>query len=184
MPPRPRDKATLGTFVSELFAQLFSARSPIDAARCCSYNGSLGLLLLAGAVVLRLSGPSDELGGFTLTLLVLASLVLLAAFVVPATRPRYVPALLAVHGVVVLGLTAGFALACARWALDSPESHSFRYLPGLIVLGGTYAGALWADFGPPRAHPRPWRLAGFVVGVALEIAVAALVVAALLRAPG
>ncbi len=182
MPPRQVEKTPLATFVFDLFAQLFSAGARIDAARCCSYNGFLGLLLLAGALALRLSGPPDVLGGPGFTLVIASSVVLLAALVVPATRPRLVPVLLATQGVVVVALTAGFALACARWALGStPESRTFRYLPGLIVLGGTYGAALWADFGPARMRPRPWRLAGFIAGVALDTAVAVLVVGAMLR---
>jgi hypothetical protein len=37
------------------------------------------------------------------------------------------------------------------------------------------------DFGPARARPRPWHLAGFIAGVALEAVVAALVVGVVLR---
>jgi hypothetical protein len=181
VPPRRLDKTPLGAFVFDLFAQLFSAGARIDAPRCCSYNGFLGLLLLGGALALRLSEPPDVLGERGFTLVIASSVVLLAALVVPATRPRLVPTLLATQGLVVAALTAGFALACARWALGSPESHTFRYLPGLIVLGGTYGAALWADFGPGRLRPRPWRLAGFIAGVALEAAVAVLVVRAMLR---
>jgi hypothetical protein len=174
-------KTPLATFVFDLFAQLFSAGARIDAARCCSYNGFLGLLLLGGALALRLSGPPDVLGEGGFVFVIASSVVLLAALVVPAARPRFVPALLATQGGVIVALTAGFALACASWALGTPESHSFRYLPGLIILGGTYGAALWADFGPPRTHARPWRLGGFIAGVALEAAVAVLVVGAMLR---
>jgi hypothetical protein len=48
-------------------------------------------------------------------------------------------------------------------------------------VGATYGAALFADFGPARARPRPWRLAGFITGSALEIVVAVLVVGAVLR---
>ena len=45
----------------------------------------------------------------------------------------------------------------------------------------TYGATLWADSGRPIARPRRWRLAGFVAGIVLELLVAALLVAALLR---
>jgi hypothetical protein len=48
-------------------------------------------------------------------------------------------------------------------------------------VGTTYGATLWADFGPPRARPRPWRLSGFLAGVALEVVVAAMLLSALLR---
>jgi hypothetical protein len=179
--PRDDRNAPLGSFLRDLFAQLFSAGARIDSARCCAYSAFLGLLLLIGALALRLAGPSDPLGGLGFMVVVTSAVVLLAALVVPVVRPRLVPTLLAVQGVVIVALSAGFALACAVWALGTPATGSFRYLPGVIVVGVTYGAALWADFGPARAHPRPWRLAGFIAGVALEAAVAALVVGVVLR---
>jgi hypothetical protein len=165
----------------DLFAQVFSDGARIDARRCCSYNGFLGLLIFVGALALRLSGPPDPLGGRGLALVVASAVVLLPALVVPLIRPPLVPALLAAQGVVVVALTVGLALACAAWALGTPATNTFRYLPGLIVVGTTYGSALWADFGPARARPRPWRLAGLIAGIAIEGVVATLVVAALLR---
>jgi hypothetical protein len=178
VPPR---RAPSASFLLDLFAQLFTARSRIDAGRCCAYNGFLGLLLLGGALALRLAGPPDLLGGGGFALVVASAAVLIAAFVVPVTRPRLVPALLAAQGLVIVTLTVGFALACTAWALASPATGAFKYLPGLIVVGTTYGAALWADFGPARARPRRWRLAGFITGTALEMVVAALVVRAVLR---
>lgn len=138
MPPR---RAPSTSFLLDLFAQLFSARARIDAGRCCAYNGFLGLLLLGGALALRLSGPPDPLGGGGFALVVASSVILLAALVVPVTRPGLIPALLAAEGLVIVTLTVGFALACARWALATPATGSFRYLPGLIVVGATYGAA-------------------------------------------
>lgn len=177
---QPR-RAPSASFLRDLFAQLFSARARIDARRCGAYNGFLGLLLLGGALALRLSGPPDPLGGGGFALVVASAVVLLAALVVPVTRPGLVPTLLVAQGLVIVTLTVAFALACARWALATPATGSFRYLPGLIVVGTTYGAALCADFGPTRARPRPWRLAGFITGSALEMVVAALVVGAVLR---
>lgn len=181
MPPRDDRNTPAASFLADLFAQLFSAAARIDAGRCCAYNSFLGLLLLGGAFVLRLSGPPDLLGRFGFAFVVASAAVLLAALIVPVTRPRLVPALLAAQGAVVIALTVGFALACAAWALGRPSTRAFRYLPGLIVVGATYGAALCADFGPARARPRPWRLVGFIAGIALEVVVAALVVGAVLR---
>jgi hypothetical protein len=169
------------SFTTDLIAQLFSDRARFAAERCSAYNGFLGLLLLAGAFALRLSGPPDRLGDLGFALVVASAVALLAAYVVPATRPRLVPLLLAAHGALIVALTAAFALACAAWALATPVAGSFRYLPGLIVVGTTYGAALWADFGPRRARPRPWRLAGFLAGVAIEGVVAVLVARAMFR---
>ncbi len=162
-------------------AQVFSDLPRIDAARCCSYNGFLGLLILGGAFALRLSGPSDPLGGLGFALAVVSAVILIAGLVVPLARPLLIPTLLAVQGVVIVLVTLGFGLACAAWALGIRETHGFHYLPGLVVVGSTYGVALWADFGPPRERPRPWRLAGFLAGIVLEGAVAVLLAASLLR---
>jgi hypothetical protein len=163
----------------DLLAQLFADGARIDASRWCGYDGLLGLVLLGGALALRLSGPPDLLGGLGFVLVVACSAVLIAALVVPLIRPRLVPALLAMHGVVIVALTLGFAGACAAWALGEPESRAFRYLPGPIVVGLTSGAALWADFGPARARARRWRLAGALVGLALEAVVAVVVAPAM-----
>lgn len=169
------------SFLRDLLAQLFSDGARIDAARWCGYNGFFGLVLLGGALALRLSGPPDPLGGRGFVFVVACAVVLLAALVVPLLRPRLVPALLAAQGVVIIALTLGFAGACAAWALGEPEARAFRYLPGPIVVGLTSGAALWADFGPARARARRWRLAGFIAGIALEAVVAVVVVGAVLR---
>ena len=153
-----------------------------DAARCCSYNGFLGLVLLGGALALRFAGPPDPLGTVGFGFVVMSAVVLTAAFVVPLTRPRLVPALLVTQGVVILALTLGFAAACVAWAFGSLQTHSFGYLPGLIAIGSTYGATLCANFGRPHARPRSWRLIGFIAGGVLEVLVAALLLAALLRA--
>jgi hypothetical protein len=169
------------SFLTELIAQVFSDRARIDAERYCSYNGFLGLLLLGSACALRLSTPPRVLGAPSFAFVVASALVLIAALVVPLLRPGLVPALLAVQGVVIVALTFGFALACAAWAIGTPATHAFGYLPGIIALGATYGAALWADYGPPRARPRPWRLAGLIAGAVLEVLVGALLLAAQLR---
>lgn len=174
------DRAPLA-FLSDLFAQLFSDGARIDAERYCKYDGVLGLLLLAGAVVTRSSGPPDPLGAGGFALVVASGATLVLGLVVSALRPRWVPALLALHGALVLALTLGLAVACAFWALGPSETRAFRYLPGLIVVGTTYGAALWADHGPARARPRAWRFAGFVAGLVLEVAVGVMVVAVLVR---
>jgi len=181
VPPRAAGNAPQTSFLNALIGQIFSDRTRIDAARCCSYNGRLGVVLLGGSLALHFSAPPDLLGGPGFVLVVAGALVLLAALVVPVTRPQLVPAMLAAQGLIIVALTFGFALACAAWAIGTPETHAFRYLPGLIGVGATYGAALWANFGPPRARPRPWRLAGFIAGIVLELVVAALLVAALLR---
>ena len=169
------------SFMTDLIAQVFSDRAHIDAGRYCSYNGFLGLLLLGGAFALRLSGPPGALGGPGSAFVFASALVLSAALFVPPLRPGLVPALLAVQGVVIVAVTLAFALACAACAIGTPAIHAFRYMPGIIGVGATYGAALWADFGPPRARPRPWRLAGFIAGVVLEVVVGALLLVALLR---
>jgi hypothetical protein len=168
--------------VNDLIAQVFSDRVRFDAARCCSCNGFLGLVLLGGAFVLRFAGPPDPLGTVGFAFVVASALLLIAALVVPLLRPRLVPKLLAAQGVLILALAFAFACACAAWAIAPAKTHhTFGYLPGLIAIGSTYGATLWADFGRPIARPRRFRLAGFVAGIVLELLVAALLVAALLR---
>src|SRR4051812_2814605 len=134
--------------LSDLIAQLFSDRVRFDAARCCSYNGFFGLVLLGGALVLRFAGPPDPLGTVGFAFVVASALLLIAALVVPLLRPRLVPQLLAAQGIVILALAC--ACACAAWAIGSAQTHhTFRYLPGLIAVGSTYGATLWADFGRP-----------------------------------
>lgn len=169
-------------FLSDLFAQVFSDGARLDAERYCTYNGWLGLLLLAGAFILRFSGPPDPLGVGGFVLAVAGAVALLAALVVRSTAPRFVPTVLAMQGVVIVALTLAFALNSVFWALGSTATRAFRYLPGLLLVGATYGSALWADQGPARARPRPWRLAGFLAGLALEAVVGAFVVRALLGA--
>lgn len=179
-PPKQRD-VPRASFSSDLLAGVFSDRVRFDAARCCSYNGFLGLVLLAGTFVTRFAGPPDPLGTLGFGLVFASALVLIAAFVVPLTRPRLVLALLAAQGVVILALSLGLALGAAAWSVGKLEAHSFKYLPGPIAVGTTYGATLWADFGRPRARPRRLRLAGFVLGVVLEVSIAGLLIAKLLR---
>jgi len=169
------------SFLRDLFAQLWSDRPRIDAGRWCATNAFIGAILLGGAMALRFSGPPNLLGARGQAVVVASAGALLLAALLPLVRPGLVPALLAVDGLIVAGLTVGFAIACVAWARTSAGTRSFRYLPGLITAGSTYGAALWADFGPARAHPRPWRLAGFLVGLALEAVFGALVIAAALR---
>jgi hypothetical protein len=176
-----RGVAPRASFLNDLLTQVFSDRSRIDAERYCSYNGFLGLLLLAGGLALRVSGPPNPRGNFGFAIIMSSAVALIAAFIVPLARPGFVPRLLALQGLLILGLTLGFALACGAWALGHFETRSFGYLPGLITVGTMYGSAQWADFGPPRARPRPWRLAGFIMGVVLDALVAALLLASMLR---
>jgi hypothetical protein len=175
----PSNNLPRSSLVPDLFGQVFSERSRIDAGRYCAYNGFLGVLLLGGAIVLRVSAPPELLGQAGFVLVVVSAVVLLSSLIVPLARPRSVPPLLAVQGALVVVLTLAFAAACARWATRTAH-HSFRYLPGLIVAGTTYGAAQWAEFGPSRARPRPWRVAGFVAGVVFEAVVAALILPTLL----
>lgn len=138
------------------------------------------MLLVAGAFVLRGSAPPDRLGQSGFALLIASGTVLLAGLVVPLARSRLMPRVLATQGAMVVVITTALAISCVRWATDKPGEHSFRYLPGLIIVGMTYGTAQWAEFGWHRSRPRPWRLAGLVLGVALEAIVAAFVVGALL----
>lgn len=181
MPWRQDRPAPRASFLNDLIAQVFSDRVRFDVARCCSYNGFFGLVLLGGACALRLAGPPDPLGAVGFGFVVASALVLLSALVVPLMRPRLVSTLLVVQGALILALTLGFAFACAAWAIGSVETHSFRYLPGLIAVGTTYGATLCADFGRPGARPRRWRVAGFITGIVLEMLVAVLLLAGLLR---
>lgn len=167
-------------FLRELFAQVFSDGARIEARRYVAYDGLLGALVLAGAVVLWGSGAAVPLGGLGFGVVFGAGLVLAAPWVVGRARPGVVAPLLAAHGAVVAALALGLGWACGSWALAPRAEGSFRYLPGLLLVGMTYGGALWADFGPWRGRPRPWRLAGFVAGLALEGVVAVLVIRALI----
>lgn len=173
--------APRASFLNDLLTQIFSDRARIDAARYCSYNGFLGLLLLAGGLALQRSGSPNPLGNFGFVVVVGSAIALIAALIVPPLRPRLVPRLLALQGLIILGLTLAFAVACGAWALGFFATHSFHYLPGVITVATMYGAAQWADFGPPRARPRAWRLAGFILGVVLDAVVAALLVASMLR---
>ena len=170
------------SFLRDLFAQLWSDHPRIDAGPWCAYNAFFGTILLGGALVLRLSGSPDLLGTTALGVIVAAAVALIAAAILPLVRPPLVRPLLAVDGLLVIALTGAFAVTCVGWARETGTTRSFRYLPGLITAGATYGAALWADFGTARAHARRWRLAGFVLGLALDAVVSVLVIAAALRA--
>jgi hypothetical protein len=170
------------SFLRDLFAQLGSDGARIDAGRWCASNGFLGAILFGGAMALRFSGPPDLLGARGLAVVLASAGALLLAALIPLVRPGLVPAWLVLDGVLVLALTVAFMIVCVDWARTSAPSRSFRYLPGLITTGVTYGAAQLADFGPGRANPRPWRLAGFWVGAALDAVVGAAVIAARLRA--
>ncbi len=170
-----------GPFLKDLFGQVASNRPRIDAVRWCAYNAFVGTILLGGALVLRLSGPPDPLGPRAFVLVAASALCLILAAIVPLLRPGLVSAVLAADGVLVIALTFAFAFACLRWARHPAPMRSFRYLPGLIATGVTYGAALWADFGPVRAHARRWRQAGFVLGAVLDGVVGVFVIAAALR---
>jgi len=170
--------AARSSVLKDLFGQLASDTPRIDAGRWCAHNAFVGMILFGGALVLRFSGGTDLLGTHSFALVLAAASALLVAAIVPLARPAMVPLVLALDGVLIVALTVAFALACVWWTRQPAPRPSFGYLPGLITTGATYGAALWADFGPSRAHPRRWRLAGFVVGVALDATVAALVIAA------
>lgn len=148
------------SFLRDLFRQLASSAPRIDVGRWCAHNAFLGTILLGGALVLRFSAPPDVLGARGFAFVVASAGALLAAAVLPLVRPTLVPALLAADGLLVIALTVAFSITTAM----------------------TYGSALWADFGPDRAHARPWRRAGFILGIALEAVVGALVIAAAMRA--
>lgn len=171
-----------GSFLKDLFGQVAAEHPRIDAGRWCAYNAFVGTILLGGALVLRLSGPPDPLGPRAFVLVATSALGLILAAIVPLLRPGLVPAVLAADGVLVIALTLAFAFACLYWARHAAPLRSFRYLPGLIATGTTYGAALWADFGPVRAHARRWRQSGFVVGVMLDAIIGVFVIAAALRA--
>ncbi len=172
-------RSTSPSFARDLLAQVFSDKSHIDAGRYCAYNGFLGVIILGAAIVLEVSGSPPALGIWGVALVALSGMALMTALVMPLAWPGRVPKLLAVHGALVLVLTAAFAISCARWALLASPRPSFRYLPGLIVVGVTYGTAQWAEI---RSHGRrAWRFRGFVAGVVAETVVAALVLFAALR---
>jgi len=169
------------SFLKDLFGQLASDTPRIDAGRWCAHNAFVGTILVGGAFVLRFSGPPDPLGARGFALVLGAGIALFVAAIVPLVRSALVPAVLAADGLVVIVLTLAFAIACVSWTREAAPRGSFRYLPGVVTTAATYGGALWADFGPRRAHPRRWRLAAFVLGVGLDAVVGLLVLGAVLR---
>jgi hypothetical protein len=173
--------AARSSFLKDLFGQLASDVPRIDAGRWCAHNAFVGMILIGGAFVLRFSGPPHQLGPRGFALVLGAGIALVAAAIVPLVRPALVPAVLAADGLVVLALTAAFAVACLSWTRETAPRGSFRYLPGFITTAATYGGALWADFGPSRARPRRWRLAGLVLGIALDAVVGVMVIGVVLR---
>jgi hypothetical protein len=168
-------------FLKDLFGQLWSDRPRIDAGRWCAHNAFVGMILIGGAFVLRFSGPPEQLGPRGFALVLSAGIALFVAAIAPLVQPALVRAVLAADGLVVIALTAAFAVACVSWTRETSPRGSFRYLPGFITTAATYGGALWADFGLSRAHPQRWRLAGFVLGVALDAVIGVLVIGAVLR---
>lgn len=179
MAPRRTSKSQLARFVGDLFARVFSDGARLDPGRCCAYNAFLGFLLVGGVAALRLSAPPYLLGTTASVLVGASGAFLFGALIVPYAWPRGVSILLAAQGALIVSLVFGFSVACAVWALHS-STQTFRYLPGLIVVGATYGGTLWADFGPCR-KARLWRFAAFVLGVVVELIVATLVALTLLR---
>lgn len=175
-------KTDRASFLTDLFRQATAGEPRIDAGRWCAHNAFVGTILLGGGLVLRVAGPPDPLGAAGFAFLIATSVALIAAAIVPLVRPGLVQVVLALDGVLVTVLTVAFAAACMRWGLEASATRSFRYLPGLITTAATYGASQWADFGPVRAHARRWRLAGFLTGVALDLVVAVVVIAAAIRA--
>jgi hypothetical protein len=157
-----------GAWARELLRQVFSDESLIPAGRYCAYNAFLGLIVLGFAIAFSVDPPPGHDTRVVLALPGVVGLCLLAGIPVTLLRPGAALRLLAVHGALIVLLTVWFLGTSVRSTFGSPAT-SFRYFPGLVLLGFSYGMLQVAQFGPWPRQARMLRLAGFVVGVAGEV---------------
>jgi hypothetical protein len=154
-----------------LFARVFSDQERIDAGRYCAYNAFIGLILLLAALLLWVE--PDRLSEVGVPLCGTAGLILVSGVVLALKRPAAMFRLLAFHGVLIVLLACVFLGDGVRLALAAKPLVNFKYFPGPFLVAVTYGMLQTAAFGPWPKQARGVRIAGFVTGVAGEIAMAA-----------
>jgi hypothetical protein len=155
--------------VTELFAQVFSAREIISPGRYCAYNAFAGVILLAAAILVGIEpGLGTATGAGALGSV---AVVMLSAIPVALFRPLAVPALLVLQGSLFILLGLALAADSVRWALFAPPFRPFRYAPGLALVMVTYGALQTAGFGPWAGRARSLRIAGLIAGILCELLV-------------
>lgn len=164
-----------------LFKQVFSDKHLITPKQYATYNGILGLALLALAAI-PLTRPEP---GSLVSAAILGGSGLFASGggLVMLLRRTPLPGLLAAHGVCVALVGLFLSIHSLAWSVHAPSLDRFRYAPGLTLILVMYGMLQLAAFGPvPRVHAGRLRLAGLLAGIACELAVAICLLVLALRA--
>jgi hypothetical protein len=163
-----------GGWARELLREVFADQPGIPPGRYCAYNAFVGLILVAFAVVLWVDPRPGRDSPADVGFIGVVGVILLSGIAVALWRPAATSWLLAVHGALIVLLTLWLLGTGIRAALTSPLT-SFRYLPGPVLIGMSYGMLQVAQFGPWRRQSKGLRRAGFVAGIAGEVAFAACV---------
>ncbi len=171
---RPPPRGLLG-WVGQVFQQVYSDRQLIPPGRYMAYNAFIGILLVA---VASLVVVEPRLGsGRTATGLGAAGILLLAGIPVALLRSSIATRVLALHGAVLGGLAVALTGGSIRWALRAPAHAPFRYAPGAALVLLVYGMLQIAAFGPWPDRARRIRMAGLILGLGCELAVAGFLIA-------
>jgi hypothetical protein len=168
------------TRLRDLVAQVFSDREIVTAGTYCAYNAFVGLILVLVAVLFWVT-PTHRYAAVAGPLCGVVGLILIAGAPLAFVRPRATVRLLAVHGALIFLVAVWFFAETMKAALSPAPLISFKYIPGPLLVAVTYGTLQLATFGPWPSQARRLRLAGFFLGLAAEVALAAALLARLGR---
>ena len=171
---RPAPRGLLG-WVGQVFQQVYSDRQLIPPGRYAACNAFIGLILLgvAAMVVMEPGLGSSR----TAASVGAAGVLLLAGIPVVLLRPSIATRVLALHGAVLGGLAVALTAGSVRWALRAPPHTPFRYVPGAALVLLVYGMLQIAAFGPWRERAKRLRMAGLILGLGCELAIAGFMIA-------
>ena len=145
------------------------------------YNGFIGLILLVVAALIFVQPRIATTAHAAVCGAV--GLALLAGPLLARSRPAMLPRLLALDGVLLIGLAVLLAGDSVVWALRAPAPSPFRYAPGMVLVPVVYGALQLADPGNGSdaivLRRKLFRRAGLIAGVIGEVTVA---IALLVRA--
>ena len=168
---------------AQLWAQLWSDRSLIPPARYCVYDAFVGVIALALAVMVLVE-PGR---GTTAHVVVYGAMgiTLLGGPLLALRRPATLPRLLAINGVLLMGLGFFFAGDGAVWALRAPAQAPFRYAPGVSLCLLLFGAMHLADPGSDSVaivRRRRWvRKVALITGIICELFVVGTLIARAMR---
>ena len=166
---RPPPRGLLG-WVGQVFQQVYSDRQLIPPGRYAAYNAFIGIILLGVAAIVAMEpqlGSSRTVGSVGAV-----GMLLLTGIPVAFLRPSIATRVLALHGVVLGGLAVALTAGSITWALQAPAHAPFRYAPGAALVLLVYGMLQIVAFDPWRERAKQLRMAGLIVGLGCELAIA------------